>query len=142
MEPSRFETMLVGNGGGEDRLLVVVSLDGVQGDRVPGPRRHRCVRGAGRAVVAGRHYFGREEEGKLICAGKVENGFNGPDLAELKKRLPKLIVPRSPLAKAERRPKAKWVSPEVLVEVAYPNKTDDGRIRHPSFKGLRDLTKR
>ncbi len=32
----------------------------------------------------------------------------------------------------------RWPRPEVLVEVSYPNKSGDGRLRHPSFKGFRD----
>jgi len=32
----------------------------------------------------------------------------------------------------------RWTRPDVLVEVSYPNKSDDGRLRHPSFKGFRD----
>jgi ATP-dependent DNA ligase len=48
------------------------------------------------------------------------------------------VVPRSPIVPPPKKPKAKWTRPEVLVEVEYPNKADDGRIRHPRFKGLRD----
>jgi hypothetical protein len=44
---------------------------------------------------------------------------------------------QSPLAVAVRKPKARWVRPEVLVEVAFPNASADGRLRHPSFKGFR-----
>ena len=31
-----------------------------------------------------------------------------------------------------------WVKPELLCEVAFTEWTDDGRIRHPSFQGLRE----
>lgn len=35
-----------------------------------------------------------------------------------------------------------WIVPKVKVEVVYPNKRADGRLRHPAFKGLQgDLTK-
>lgn len=33
---------------------------------------------------------------------------------------------------------ARWTKPSVLVEVSYLNKAEDGRLRHPRFKGLRD----
>jgi bifunctional non-homologous end joining protein LigD len=39
---------------------------------------------------------------------------------------------------AVKKPKARWVRPEILVEVAFRNASADGRLRHPSFKGLRD----
>jgi hypothetical protein len=29
-------------------------------------------------------------------------------------------------------------TPDVLVDVTYPNKSGDGRLRHPSFKGFRN----
>jgi bifunctional non-homologous end joining protein LigD len=88
-------------------------------------------------------HLGREEDGKLVYAGKVESGITGPDHRELMRRLKPMIVPRSPLRGMLRRPKTKWTRPGVLVEVAYPNKSADGRLRHPSFKGLRDdLTER
>jgi bifunctional non-homologous end joining protein LigD len=83
-------------------------------------------------------YLGREEDGKLSYAGKVETGLTGPDFKELTRRLRPMIVPRSPLAGVPRKPRTKWVEPKMLVEVAYSNKSADGRLRHPSFKGLRD----
>ena len=33
---------------------------------------------------------------------------------------------------------AVWVEPQVVVEVEYTEWTRDGRLRHPSYKGLRD----
>jgi bifunctional non-homologous end joining protein LigD len=88
-------------------------------------------------------YLGREEGGKLTYAGKVETGLAGPDFKEVTRRLRPLIVPRSPLAGVPKKARTKWVEPKMLVEVSYSNKSADGRLRHPSFKGLRDdLTRR
>jgi ATP-dependent DNA ligase len=33
---------------------------------------------------------------------------------------------------------AVWVKPELVVEVAFTEWTQDGRLRHPSFQGVRD----
>jgi bifunctional non-homologous end joining protein LigD len=33
---------------------------------------------------------------------------------------------------------AVWVEPELVVECDYTEWTRDGRLRHPSYKGLRD----
>ena len=33
---------------------------------------------------------------------------------------------------------AQWVRPALLCEVAFTEWTEDGRIRHPSFQGLRE----
>jgi bifunctional non-homologous end joining protein LigD len=83
--------------------------------------------------------LGRADGGALRYAGTVDRGLGADDLAELKRRLPPLKVTRCPLAE---KPKAKsgvrWTRPDVLVEVSYPNKSGDGRLRHPSFKGFRD----
>jgi len=87
-------------------------------------------------------YLAREEEGALVYVGTVDRGISKVDLAELQQRLPGLVERRPVLAKPPAKAKAKWVRPQVKVEVIYPNKSADGRLRHPSFKGLRDdLTK-
>jgi len=33
---------------------------------------------------------------------------------------------------------AHWVEPKVVVEVEFTEWTDDGRLRHPSFVGIRE----
>ena len=33
---------------------------------------------------------------------------------------------------------AVWVEPQLVAEVDYTEWTKDGRLRHPSYKGLRD----
>jgi bifunctional non-homologous end joining protein LigD len=59
----------------------------------------------------------------------------------LREVLDPLTVRRSPLTKPVRKPKATWVRPDVLVDVEYRAITPDGRLRHASFKGVReDLT--
>jgi hypothetical protein len=44
--------------------------------------------------------------------------------------------------RAFEKPKAIWVRPRILVDVEYRAVTDDGRLRHASFKGLREHLKR
>jgi ATP-dependent DNA ligase len=83
-------------------------------------------------------YLARGEKDGLAYAGTVEKGFSAGDLRKFEAKLRPLITRQSPLAVAVRKPKARWVRPEVLVEVAYPNASADGRLRHPSFKGFRD----
>jgi len=82
--------------------------------------------------------LGREKDGTVTYAGTVENGFDQSVVKELMRQLPKLKS-KTALAKGtEKKSGVSWVRPEVLVEVRYPNKTADGRLRHPAFKGLRD----
>jgi bifunctional non-homologous end joining protein LigD len=61
----------------------------------------------------------------------------------LREKLDPLVVRKSPLTKPVRKPKATWVRPEVLVDVQYRAVTPGGRLRHASFKGVReDLAER
>jgi bifunctional non-homologous end joining protein LigD len=49
----------------------------------------------------------------------------------LHRRTPPADVPR------EHRRDVHWVEPVIVGEVAYRNRTPDGRLRHPSWRGLR-----
>lgn len=82
----------------------------------------------------------RGREGSLTYAGTVEHGLSADNQAELRRRLEKLVVRRPELAKPPKKAagKVRWVVPKVMVEVTYPNKGADGRLRHPRFKGIRD----
>ena len=83
--------------------------------------------------------LGRDDGGSLRYAGSVDRGLGPGDLAELERLLPPLKVARCPLIeKPAGKSGVRWTRPEVLVEVSYPNKSGDGRLRHPSFKGFRD----
>ena len=83
--------------------------------------------------------LGRVDEGALRYAGAVDRGLGAGDLAELERRLPPLKVARCPLIENPTgKSGVRWTQPEVLVEVSYPNKSGDGRLRHPRFTGFRD----
>ena len=78
--------------------------------------------------------------GGLDFAGKVGTGFSSKLLQELRRRLTALDQPRSPFKQA-RIPgvtRAHWVKPELVGEVEFTEWTSDGRLRHPSFQGLRE----
>lgn len=77
----------------------------------------------------------------LDYAGHVGTGFTAATLTMLSERLEPLRRPDSPFATPIPRMHAKdavWVEPRLVAEVAYTEWTRDGRLRHPSFKGLRD----
>jgi bifunctional non-homologous end joining protein LigD len=77
--------------------------------------------------------------GALEFAGKVGTGFTSKVLDDLRRRLARLEQPKSPFQRA-RIPgvtRAHWVRPELVAEVAFTEWTSDGRLRHPSFQGLR-----
>jgi bifunctional non-homologous end joining protein LigD len=77
----------------------------------------------------------------LAYAGKVGTGFNDRLLVDLRKRLEGLEQDGTPFADFPARLKprlAHWVKPELVGQVEFSNWTDDGRLRHPSFQGLRE----
>jgi bifunctional non-homologous end joining protein LigD len=37
-----------------------------------------------------------------------------------------------------KKPKAVWLKPTLLVDVEYRALTGTGKLRHPSFKGIRE----
>ena len=81
-----------------------------------------------------------DAEGGLDFAGKVGTGFSSKLLLELRRRLTALEQPKSPFKQA-RIPgvtRAHWVRPELVGEVEFTEWTLDGRLRHPSFQGLRE----
>jgi bifunctional non-homologous end joining protein LigD len=82
-----------------------------------------------------------DEDGELRHAGRVGTGFTDESLRDLAGRLGKLERKTSPLADdltaAERRG-VTWVRPELLAQVRFTEWTGDGRLRHPSFQGLRE----
>jgi bifunctional non-homologous end joining protein LigD len=80
-----------------------------------------------------------DKDGDLRFAGKVGTGFSSKVLEDLRRRLTALEQPRSPFKQA-RIPgvtRAHWVRPELVGEVEFSEWTSDGRLRHPSFQGLR-----
>jgi bifunctional non-homologous end joining protein LigD len=45
---------------------------------------------------------------------------------------------RAAFVRSGQRPKAQWVRPDVLADIEYRALTGEGKLRHPSFKGLRE----
>jgi bifunctional non-homologous end joining protein LigD len=83
-------------------------------------------------------YVGRQTDGGVVYAGKVETGFRNKDLRQIREVLDPLIVKESPLAVPVKKPKATWVRPVVQAEVSYATLTDAGLLRQAVFKGLRE----
>lgn len=81
---------------------------------------------------------GHFEDGRLRYAGKVGTGFTHATLHELSQRLAPLVRETSPFEYEKAIPRtATWVEPELVAQIAFMEWTADGRLRHPSFLGLR-----
>jgi bifunctional non-homologous end joining protein LigD len=76
----------------------------------------------------------------LTYVGKVGTGFTRRMLDDLSPRLARLERTSSPFVPAVPRVdsrNARWVTPRLVGEVAFGEWTGDGRLRHPSWRGLR-----
>jgi bifunctional non-homologous end joining protein LigD len=97
--------------------------------------------GTGTRTGFGALLLGVQETGHgLRYAGKVGTGFTETTLRELAARLARLERAKAPFAEvpAEARRGVHWVEPKLVAEVAFLGWTRDGRLRHPSFHGLRE----
>jgi bifunctional non-homologous end joining protein LigD len=82
--------------------------------------------------------LGVYEENKLRYAGKVGTGFDTETLRTLSEKLKKLRQEKSPFADEVREKGATFVRPKLVAQIAYTEWTKDGKLRHPTFLGLRD----
>jgi bifunctional non-homologous end joining protein LigD len=92
----------------------------------------------GSRVGLGALLAGVYEKDRLVYAGKIGTGFTEKTLRELTSKLRALEREASPFATPPAgvgRPH--WVKPELVAEVSFSEWTEDGRMRHPSFLGLR-----
>lgn len=90
------------------------------------------------ALLLGVH----DERGRLRYAGKVGTGFDTDTLSTLARKLAALRQDASPLdsaatAKPTGKMPAHWVKPGLVAEVSFGSWTQEGRVRHAVFHGLR-----
>jgi bifunctional non-homologous end joining protein LigD len=83
-------------------------------------------------------YFDQGGKGGLRYAGKVGTGFKEADLTGLGKRLEPIARDQSPFEQAKIPKGARFVEPELVVEVEFRELTSEGMVRHGAFKGLRE----
>lgn len=94
---------------------------------------------AGRSGRIGSLLLAVHDGDRLSYVGKVGTGFSARTLADLQRRLERLSRKTPPLddvPRAEAK-QACWVTPKLVGEVAYAEWTQDGRLRHSSWRGLR-----
>ncbi|MFN2556553.1 MAG: ATP-dependent DNA ligase, partial [Nitriliruptorales bacterium] len=73
----------------------------------------------------------------LRYAGKVGTGYDEATLRTLRDRLDELEQVRSPFHESVREKGVHWVEPKLVCEVGFTEWTDDGKLRHPRYLGLR-----
>jgi bifunctional non-homologous end joining protein LigD len=103
--------------------LVVGGFTDPQGSRV----------GLGALLVG--YYDGDD----FVFAGKIGTGFNTKMLLDLRSRLDKLEIPKTPFTKAKGLPRLRvhWAKPEIVVQVSFIEWTTHGKLRHPRLIAIR-----
>jgi bifunctional non-homologous end joining protein LigD len=155
----RFSDHVVGNGEAFFEHACSLGLEGSIAKRADAPYRGRrstswiklkCSNHA-EFVVGGftppagtRKGFGAlllgARDGKAFrYAGRVGAGFSDRQLRQLHAALRKRLLPESPFEDDVPAVRGTvWVKPELVVAVEYTERTRDGRLRHPTFRGVRE----
>ncbi|MDX1644451.1 MAG: non-homologous end-joining DNA ligase [Thermoanaerobaculia bacterium] len=93
---------------------------------------------SGERVGLGALLLGFYRESELVYAGKVGTGFDEETLEDLRRRLDRLERQTSPFDRGD--PDADgvhFVTPKLVCEIGFTEWTDDDKLRHPRYLGLR-----
>ncbi len=69
--------------------------------------------------------------------GKVGTGFDTKMRHQLREMLERIRIDKPVAVDAKKRAGAVWVQPKYVAQVHFTEWTNDGRLRHPVFQGLR-----
>lgn len=79
------------------------------------------------------------EKDKLIYVGKTGSGFDSRSILELKAKLDKHVLKKSPFDnEVPDKNVAAWISPKFVAQVKFAEWTESGNLRQAIFLGLRD----
>jgi len=108
-------------------------------------RRQACVVGGWTDPRGSRPFFGAlllglyDDRGRLHYVGHTGAGFTDAELGRVWKRLHAIETKTSPfVVTPQTNERPHWVRPELVAEVKFTEWTADGRLRHPTYLGLRD----
>ncbi|MBL8878303.1 MAG: DNA ligase D [Phycisphaerales bacterium] len=155
----RFSDHVVGNGESVLRAACQIGLEGIVSKRADAKYHSRrdsswqkikCS--AGQEFVIGgftdaggsRVGFGAlllgtyDSNGALHYRGRVGTGFNDHDLMTLGEALRSIEIDEPPFHNPPKVTRMHWVRPMLVAQVHFTEFTRDGRVRHPSFQGLRE----
>ena len=80
--------------------------------------------------------LGQKKGNAFEYVGKVGTGFTYAVSESLRRQLEKKVSAMPSLTSKIKRPDTMWVTPDLKAKIAYRGITGDGKLRHPSFKGL------
>jgi bifunctional non-homologous end joining protein LigD len=93
----------------------------------------------GARVGLGALLVGYSDGDVFVFAGKVGTGFDNAMLVDLRTRLDRIELPAPPFTRAKGLPRlrAHWVKPQIVVQVAFIEWTENDKLRHPRLLGER-----
>jgi bifunctional non-homologous end joining protein LigD len=108
-------------------------------------RRQACVVGGWTDPRGSRPFFGalllgvHDERGALQYIGHSGAGFTDAELGRVWKVLQALQTRTCPFAtRPKTNEKPHWLKPKLVVEVKFTEWTAEGRLRHPTYLGIRE----
>ncbi|GLQ53624.1 non-homologous end-joining DNA ligase [Devosia nitrariae] len=157
-DPIQYSTHIVGHGqqvfdrmcaGGHEGVIAKrLNARYQSGDRSPTWLKVKCTKRREFIVIGWRtneqgedlraFHLAEEVDGELVYRGRVGSGITdrerpgflgAVELIEIDE--PVLTVPR------EERKLGRWIEPRLIADVAFTEITEEGTLRHPSFKGIR-----
>ncbi|MBW3568232.1 MAG: DNA ligase D, partial [Proteobacteria bacterium] len=83
--------------------------------------------------------LGAYKDDEFVYAGRTGTGFSKHQIDQVYKTLTARETDARPFVdEVPDSRDARWVKPELVVEVEFSERTRDGRLRHPVFRGLRE----
>tara|TARA_R110000782_G_scaffold30348_14_gene75654 strand:+ start:21095 stop:23767 length:2673 start_codon:yes stop_codon:yes gene_type:complete len=158
----RYSDHVIGGGPGVQSQACELALEGMISKRIDAPYTHgrskswlkiKCSRRQEFVVIGftrpsgTRKHFGalllgaHDADGRLLYTGRVGTGFNAATLRDLRGRMDPLTRKTCPADEPPMPAESRgvtWVTPQLVAEVEFTQWTDDGRLRHPSYQGLRE----
>jgi bifunctional non-homologous end joining protein LigD len=109
----------------------------------------KCIQSDGFAIVGyqmssaafgniGALLLAARKGGELVYVGSVGTGFKADEAMRLRAMMDKIKAARPAVKYSGRRKGLVWIKPTLVAEVEYRAWTHDGKLRHASYKGLRE----
>ena len=77
-------------------------------------------------------------DGKVFhYAGKVGTGYSDEELRNLREKFDKIEVKEKPFKEEVKEKNARWLKPKLVAEIGFTEWTNDNKLRHPRYLGLR-----
>ncbi|AFD06739.1 DNA ligase D [Solitalea canadensis] len=93
----------------------------------------------GKKGLIGAFLLGENKNGNLTFSGKCGTGLDELRDQEIYATLKDYEITKSPFTtKITNDTKIHWLKPELVCTVKYSERTEDGKLRHPVFKALRE----